>query len=320
MELLQRRKFCREFLNGYNEKLHPQIISRVFEIGLLTLKRNFNKLLFTKEELDEIIKSLSGKDYVEIVPLPPRKKIDKLQNKNLEENLNINNKNIINKEDEEKNKMIKNQHLHRHYLQNPNFTTQNNEIYPFWWWNNKEESIFEKKNNNYINKTYEENNYNDNENYEEEEYNNDNDNNNVMNEEECQIPEITNEVVNDKVKNYSIKKLNNNPQIHQFKQNPHNLVKSNIYKCPQKDIVNKQRVKSTRISQGNNNDINNKKFKKISNNNMMNKNKNRKKFNFQGIPKMKYLYNNGRIIKMKGENSNYGDINMMNLTESNNKF
>ena len=320
MELLQRRKFCREFLNGYNEKLHPQIISRVFEIGLLTLKRNFNKLLFTKEELDEIIKSLSGKDYVEIVPLPPRKKIDKLQNKNLEENLNINNKNIINKEDEEKNKMIKNQHLHRHYLQNPNFTTQNNEIYPFWWWNNKEESIFEKKNNNYINKTYEENNYNDNENYEEEEYNNDNDNNNVMNEEECQIPEITNEVVNDKVKNYSIKKLNNNPQIHQFKQNPQNLVKSNIYKCPQKDIVNKQRVKSTRISQGNNNDINNKKFKKISNNNMMNKNKNRKKFNFQGIPKMKYLYNNGRIIKMKGENSNYGDINMMNLTESNNKF
>ena len=320
MELLQRRKFCREFLNGYNEKLHPQIISRVFEIGLLTLKRNFNKLLFTKEELDEIIKSLSGKDYVEIVPLPPRKKIDKLQNKNLEENLNINNKNIINKEDEEKNKMIKNQHLHRHYLQNPNFTTQNNEIYPFWWWNNKEENIFEKKNNNYINKTYEENNYNDNENYEEEEYNNDNDNNNVMNEEECQIPEITNEVGKDKVKNYSIKKLNNNPQIHQFKPNPQNLVKSNIYKFPQKDIVNKQRVKSTRISQGNNNDINNKKFKKISNNNMMNKNKNRKKFNFQGIPKMKYLYNNGRIIKMKGENSNYGDINMMNLTESNNKF
>ena len=320
MELLQRRKFCREFLNGYNEKLHPQIISRVFEIGLLTLKRNFNKLLFTKEELDEIIKSLSGKDYVEIVPLPPRKKIDKLQNKNLEENLNINNKNIINKEDDEKNKMIKNQHLHRHYLQNPNFTTQNNEIYPFWWWNNKEESIFEKKNNNYINKTYEENNYNDNENYEEEEYNNDNDNNNVMNEEECQIPEITNEVVNDKVKNYSIKKLNNNPQIHQFKPNPQNLVKSNIYKCPQKDIVNKQRVKSTRISQGNNNDINNKKFKKISNNNMMNKNKNRKNFDFRGIPKMKYLYNNGRIIKMEGENSNYGDINMMNLTESNNKF
>ena len=65
MELLQRRKFCREFLNGYNEKLHPQIISRVFEIGLLTLKKYFNKLLFSKEELDEIIKSLSGNDYVE---------------------------------------------------------------------------------------------------------------------------------------------------------------------------------------------------------------------------------------------------------------
>ena len=108
MELLQRRKFCREFLNGYNEKLHPQIISRVFEIGLLTLKKYFNKLLFSKEELDEIIKSLSGNDYVEIVPLPPRKKIEKLQNKNLEEKINMNNNNIntINKEDEEKNKKI----------------------------------------------------------------------------------------------------------------------------------------------------------------------------------------------------------------------
>ena len=55
MELLQRRKFCREFLNGYNEKLHPQIISKVFEIGLLILKKRFNKLLFSKEELDDII-------------------------------------------------------------------------------------------------------------------------------------------------------------------------------------------------------------------------------------------------------------------------
>ena len=53
MELLQRRKFCREFLNGYNEKLHPQIISKVFEIGLLTLKKNYNKLLFMSVELKE---------------------------------------------------------------------------------------------------------------------------------------------------------------------------------------------------------------------------------------------------------------------------
>ena len=318
MELLQRRKFCREFLNGYNEKLHPQIISRVFEIGLLTLKKNFNKLLFSKEELDDIIKSLSGNDYVEIVPLPPRKKIEKLQNKNIEEKININKNSTITKEEEEKNKIIKNQYLHRHYLQNPNFTTQNNEIYPFWWWNNKEENFIEEKNNNCINKTYEENNCNENENYEEEEYDNDNDNNNAINEEECQMPEINNEVVNDKLKNYSIKKLNNNPQIQQFRPNPKQMAKNNIYKCPQNDFVNKPRVKSTKVSQRNNN-INNQKFKKI-NNNMMNKNQNRKNVNMQGIPKMKYLYNNGRIIKMKGDNNYYGDINMMNMTEPNNKF
>ena len=321
MELLQRRKFCREFLNGYNEKLHPQIISRVFEIGLLTLKRNFNKLLYSKEELDDIIKSLSGNDYVEIVPLPPRKKIEKLPNKNLEEKININN-NTITKEEEEKNKMIKNQHLHRYYLQNPNFTTQNNEIYPFWWWNNKEENLIEEKNNNCINKNFEENNYNDNENYEEEEYNNDNENINAINEEECQMQIINNEVVDDNIKKYSIKKLNNNPHIQQLRPNPKQIVKNNIYKCPQNDTVNKPRVKSTRTTQRNNinNNINNQKFKKINNNNMMNKNQNRKNGNLKGIPKMKYLYNNGRIVKMKGDNNYYGDINMMNMTEPNNKF
>ena len=320
MELLQRRKFCREFLNGYNEKLHPQIISRVFEIGLLTLKKNFNKLLFSKEELDDIIKSLSGNDYVEIVPLPPRKKIEKLQSKNLEEKININNNNVINKDEEEKNKMIKNQHLHKHYLQNPNFTTQNNEIYPFWWWNNKEENFIDEKNNNFINKTYDENNNNDNENYEKEEYYNGNDNNNDINEEECQMQILNNEIIDDNPKKYSIKKLNNNPQIQQFRQNPRQIVKNNIYKCPQNDLVNKPRVKSTRITQRNNN-INNQKFKKINNNNnMMNKNQNRKNANLKGIPKMKYLYNNGRIVKMKGDNNYYGDINMMNMTEPNNKF
>jgi len=320
MELLQRRKFCREFLNGYNEKLHPQIISRVFEIGLLTLKKNFNKLLFSKEELDDIIKSLSGNDYVEIVPLPPRKKIEKLQSKNLEEKININNNNVINKE-EEKNKMIKNQHLHKHYLQNPNFTTQNNEIYPFWWWNNKEENFIDEKNNNFINKTYDENNNNDNENFEKEEYYNGNDNNNDINEEECQMQILNNEIIDDNPKNYSLKKLNNNPQIQKFRQNPRQIVKNNIYKCPQNDLVNKPRVKSTRITQRNNN-INNQKFKKINNNNnnMMNKNQNRKNLNLKGIPKMKYLYNNGRIVKMKGDNNYYGDINMMNMTEPNNKF
>ena len=126
MELLQRRKFCREFLNGYNEKLHPQIISRVFEIGLLTLKNKFNKLLFSKEELDEIIKSLSGKESVEIVPEPPKNKLETLTNKNYLEKLIYKDNNIpLSKEELERNKIIKNKQMHRHYLKNPNFSTLN---------------------------------------------------------------------------------------------------------------------------------------------------------------------------------------------------
>jgi hypothetical protein len=178
MELLQRRKFCREFLNGYNEKLHPQIISKVFEIGLLTLKNRFNKLLFSKEELDEIIKDLSGKDYVEIVPLPPLKKIEKLpltsqkrppqQNEEYYFNTEIKNNND---DDILKTKIIRNKKLYDKTLQNPNFTTQNSAIYPNWWWNNKEEEEIEKPKRN-INIIYKEPMTNDdnNDNYEYEEY------------------------------------------------------------------------------------------------------------------------------------------------------
>ena len=152
MELLQRRKFCREFLNGYNEKLHPQIISKVFEIGLLTLKNKFNKLLFSKEELDEIIKDLSGKEYVEIVPLPPLKKIEKFQNppqqyplqkQNQQYNYNLENKDTV----PFRIKFLRNRQMYENTLKNPNFTTQNSAIYPNWWWNNKEEEIQKPKNN-----------------------------------------------------------------------------------------------------------------------------------------------------------------------------
>ena len=307
MELLQRRKFCREFLNGYNEKLHPQIISRVFEIGLLTLKNTFNKLLFSKEELDEIIKGLSGKEYVDVVPLPPRKKLEKLENKALKEKINAEeNQCNLTQEEIERNKNIKNQHLHRHYLQNPNFSTQNNEIYPFWWWNNKEEDIY-KMNQSAINKNI---NLTSNENNHDNDYNE----NNIIDEMEYPRQEINNEEIGNRIKDYSMKKLNSNS----FKQKQKENQKKNQNFKNNKNvrIGNKQRVNSSRIAQRSNN-INNQKFKKI-NNNMNTLNQNRKNLNLQKIPKFKYLYNKGRIVKIQENND--VDMDIMNLTEPNNNY
>jgi hypothetical protein len=308
MELLQRRKFCREFLNGYNEKLHPQIISRVFEIGLLTLKNTFNKLLFSKEELDEIIKSLSGKEYVDVVPLPPKKKLEKLENRALKEKLSAEeNKCSLTQEEIERNKNIKNQHLHRHYLQNPNFSTQNNEIYPFWWWNNKEEDIYPMNQNtinNNINAISDENNY-------DNDYNDDN----YINDMECPRQEINNEEMGNRIKNYSMKKLNNNSFMQKQKESQKKVKSNNI--CNKNDkLKNKQRLKSSRITQRNNN-INNPKFKKI-NNNVKIPNQSRKNLNLQKIPKFKYVYNKGRILKI--EENNDIDMDIMNLTEPNNNY
>ena len=301
MELLQRRKLCREFLNGYNEKLHPQIISRVFEIGLLTLKKNFNKLLFSKEELDEIIKSLSGKEYVEIVPEQPRNKLEKLIYKD--------NNIPLSKEELERNKIIKNKQMHRNYLENPNFSTQNNEIYPFWWWNNKEEKFDEiNKNtiNNNINLTNDDIYY-DNNNI----YNNYYDEENNLNngdEIEFQGNDLKNVEIGNKIKKYSEKKLDNTSipnKKENFKYNK-NLNKN-------KKLENKPRFQSTRAQRNNNN---NQKFKKI-NNNMKIPNRGKKNLNLQKIPQFKYIYNNGRIVKIK--ENNYGINNdIMNLTEPNN--
>ena len=338
MELLQRRKFCREFLNGYNEKLHPQIISKVFEIGLLTLKNKFNKLLFSKEELDEIIKDLSGKEYVEIVPLPPLKKIETLPNppqqyplpKQKEQyNYNLENKdtNLFTS------KFLRNRQMYEKTLKNPNFTTQNSAIYPNWWWNNKEEEIEKPKNN--INIIYNEENNNGYNNYNacgEEEINNDDyegaeDKINYQNYQEGQKMDNS-EIKN---KNYTIKKLTmnsskpkrlnkydkadeaiyyeksnnipyNNKSIKQMKNN------SNIKKKKE----NMQRVKSSKppcrkINSFNNND-------KIKMQKLIKKvdksSKERKNVRLSKIPIYRYTYVNGKILRIPEENKK----NFYNLT------
>ena len=301
MELLQRRKLCREFLNGYNERQHPQIISRVFEIGLLALKRNFNKLLFSKEELDEIIKSFSGKEYVEIVPLPPRKKLQKLENKDIDDNCNLNKDTCTfsKEEEEEKKKIIKNQQTHKNFLKYPNFTTQNNEIYPFWWWNNKEEDIRDNK----INMTYDQN-INNNEYYDNENYYNNESNN--INEEDNIIQDKRNEDMNNIIKNFPMTKIQNQNANQQVKEN-----KNIIQNLKKKENFHFKNQKN-KLNQIHHNNIPNQKFQKINI-----KTKNQSKNIKQNLPKCKYLYNNGRIVKVKGDNT---DINMMNMIEPNNKF
>ena len=58
------KKNCREFLKVYSEDLYRDIIPNVFEIGVLTLQNNYNKILFSKEELEEIILDIKNKENI----------------------------------------------------------------------------------------------------------------------------------------------------------------------------------------------------------------------------------------------------------------
>ena len=48
LDLIFRKKNCREFLKVYSEDLYRDIIPNVFEIGVLTLKNSFHKMIFSK--------------------------------------------------------------------------------------------------------------------------------------------------------------------------------------------------------------------------------------------------------------------------------
>ena len=332
MELLQRRKFCREFLNGYNEKLHPQIISKVFEIGLLTLKAKFNKLLFSKEELDEIIKDLSGKQYVEIVPLPPIKKLEKpsiqpqkyISQNNEEYYANTENNN----DDYLKRKLLRSRKQFQ-TLKNPNFTTQNREIYPNWWWNNKEEEIENPKNNTNI-AINDENLGDNNEDYNYEYENNENEYYRDFNQENINTYQNDPEKLeqdNDEIKNknYTIKKLTmNSGRSKKITNIPYNSKNMKLLKKDKK-ITNQlrknekmQRVKSSKPPS--------RKINSFSKNDKIEANKNKiikkvlnisqgKNAKLTKMPKHKYTYANGRILRIPEQNKNFVNLTM---TESNN--
>lgn len=63
IDALFKRRISREFLKGYSEELYRDVIPDVFEIGVLSLKNSFNKMQFTKGELNEILEDLRNGEY-----------------------------------------------------------------------------------------------------------------------------------------------------------------------------------------------------------------------------------------------------------------
>ena len=123
------RKSCVEFLKNYSDEILSEIIPNVFEIGVLTLKNSFHKMIFSKDELRNIIYDLRKNYYDDNIYLKSKNEIRKKQKEKNFKNLNEPQKDEIEKGIFSGRRMFK----------------QNKEIYPNWWWDQKEENI----NNNY---------------------------------------------------------------------------------------------------------------------------------------------------------------------------
>ena len=115
IELFLKRRIIRQFLNSYSEDQWKELIPEIFEIGVLSLQRSFNKILFTKEELKDILEDLRNSDYYKV---GQPKKIEKL----------ITNKHSI----DNKNNDI--QPYSQTEIDNNNKSrSKQNNLYPSWW-------------------------------------------------------------------------------------------------------------------------------------------------------------------------------------------
>jgi hypothetical protein len=164
MEFTFQKEICKEFLDKYNKDIYPELLSRIIEIGILTLKLSFDKLAFTPQELDDIIYSLNEQSKFQ--NSNKAKKLKKLTNKffkpetkielenekgilnstntfSLDDNIYFNTINSSNFYDSNyfvpKSRALRNNQLYQKRLEHPLFITQNKNIYPFWWWNFPEE-------------------------------------------------------------------------------------------------------------------------------------------------------------------------------------
>ena len=156
MEFILKKKTCRDFLNNYHKEIHPILLPKIIEIGILTLKLSFNKDLFSPDELNDIIISLKQQYNLQ----KGKKSFTNLKNKNfknlIEENSINNNKDIFYNTIETSNfydsnyiipetKSFRNKQLYNNRLENPMFNTLNRNVYPNWWWNQIEPDYLNKR-------------------------------------------------------------------------------------------------------------------------------------------------------------------------------
>ena len=166
MEFVLKKETCRNFLDNYHEEIYPILLPKIIEIGILTLKLSFDKVLFSPDELNEIIDSLNEQYILQKKLSSKKTSLKKLKNKYLtlendfsqnERNLNRTTLNKLNNITETnylktfdssnfydtnyfvpQTKSFRNEQLYNKRLENPMFNTLNKKIYPFWWWNQSE--------------------------------------------------------------------------------------------------------------------------------------------------------------------------------------
>ena len=166
MEFVLKKETCRNFLDNYHEEIYPILLPKIIEIGILTLKLSFDKVLFSPDELNEVIDSLNEQYILQKKLSSKKTSLKKLKNKYLtlendfsqnERNLNRTTLNKLNNKTETnylktfdssnfydtnyfvpQTKSFRNEQLYNKRLENPMFNTLNKKIYPFWWWNQSE--------------------------------------------------------------------------------------------------------------------------------------------------------------------------------------
>lgn len=169
MEYILKKETCRDFLSNYHKEIYPILLPKIIEIGILTLKLSFNKVLFSPDEFNDIISSLNHQ-----YNLTKQKKLNFKSNQKPSKNTYLNLSQEENQQNnylktisyKEKNnlkdrnlfclnttnisnfydsnyfipetKVFRNKQLYNKRLENPMFNTLNKDVYPFWWWNQTE--------------------------------------------------------------------------------------------------------------------------------------------------------------------------------------
>ena len=166
MDFILKKESCKDFLNNYHKEIYPILLPKIIEIGILTLKLSFDKVLFSPDELNDIITSLNDQyNYQKkLKQNKNKKKLKKLTNNNqnktfnsisFNERSNLTEENYLNSIDSSnfydsnyfipQTKSYRNRQLYNKRLENPMFSTLNKDVYPFWWWNQNEPDYFKYK-------------------------------------------------------------------------------------------------------------------------------------------------------------------------------